>query len=218
MASKKLLGFWAFFDFCLLAAAVISILFSILWRMSGNPLRHLVITNGYLTAGLAIGVMFVFTFIMSIGAIVQPNHVTLPLAILNWVILGDATAVVVVGTMIWWMTLQERDNFDVAFSKTDLTVREAIQEKLQCCGYWFNNESSIIVDQGFCATAFNATPCVGPITAFADSTLNDIFTTVYGFAAVLGCLFLATLCVIKTRHETERFRRIDAKRGGRGFV
>jgi hypothetical protein len=36
--------------------------------------------------------------------------------------------------------------------------------------------------------------------------------------AVVIALFLASLCVINKRVEEERFKRIDAKRGGRGFV
>lgn len=215
---KKIVSFWAFFDVCLLAAAIISIIFSILWRMSPDVLRHLIISNGYFTAGLAIGVMFVITFVVSIGAIVQPNHVTLPLAILNWFLLADMTAVVAVGTMIWWETLEERKNFGEAFNKSSDAVRLQIQNQLQCCGWYFSNETGNIVNQGFCQTITNQTGCVTSVSSHGDSTLNDIFTTIYGFVAVIIGLFLATLCVIKTRDETERFRKIDAKRGGRGFV
>lgn len=78
--------------------------------------------------------------------------------------------------------------------------------------------------------------CVKPITGFADVTLNGIFScvprlpfsishaevecirTVYGFMAIVIGLFLASLCVIKKREEEERFKKIDAKRGGSGFV
>lgn len=50
MANKKLLGFWAFFDFCLLAAGIIAIVFAVLWNVSNDPLRNLVITH-HETAG-----------------------------------------------------------------------------------------------------------------------------------------------------------------------
>jgi hypothetical protein len=36
--------------------------------------------------------------------------------------------------------------------------------------------------------------------------------------AIVLSLFLASMCVIKRRQEEERFKRIDSKRGGRGFV
>jgi len=215
---KKVVAFWAFFDVCLLAASIITIIFSILWRMSDDVLRHLFITNAYLTAGLAIGVMFVVTFIVSVGAIVQPNHVTLPLAILNWFILADMTAVVTVGTMIWWKTLEERKNFGEAFNNSLPAVRLDIQNQFSCCGWYFSNETGNIVNDGFCAVIKNQTGCVGAVSSAGDTTLNDVFTSIYGFVAVLIGLFIGTLCVIKTRSEIERFRKIDAKRGGRGFV
>jgi len=217
MVSKRLMGAWAFFDVCLLAAGVISIVFSILWQ-APDSLRHVVITSADLKSGLALGVAFLITFVFSIGAIVQPNHVTRPLAILNWILIVDTLGIVIIGTMIWWATLNERANFAMAFNETTTETRLALQDKLQCCGYWFNNETALIVNQGFCASANNATACVGPLTSFADTTLNDLFTSIYGFAAGIIGLFLATLCVIKKRQEVERFKKIDAKRGGRGFV
>ncbi|KAF8589965.1 tetraspanin Pls1 family [Ramaria rubella] len=218
MSSKKLLGFWAFFDICLLAAGVIAVVFSIIWKSPNNVLRHLVFTDTYVTAGLVLGSLLLFSFVVSLGAIIQPNHVIRPLTILNWFLILDMFAAVAVGTIIWWATLKERQNFSIAFDAVTDQARLVIQNDLQCCGYWFNNETNLIVNQGFCATANNATPCVGPVTDFADVTLNDIFTSIYGFVAVIIGFFLATLCVIKTRQEVERFKRIDAKRGGRGFV
>ncbi|GJJ12505.1 hypothetical protein Clacol_006748 [Clathrus columnatus] len=236
MASRRTLAFWSFFDVCLLAAGIICLIFAIVWNGSGDPLRHLVIDNGYLDAGLVFGALFLATFAFSIVAIIQPNHVILPLAILNWALIVDALAVVTIGTIIWWATLRERANFDEAFEKTTVDIRLVLQNQLQCCGYFATNDSTL-VNQGFCSVINNATqPCVGPITSFADITLNDIFTTVYGFAAVLIGLFLATLCVIKKastilkartsdsyfytdllfiyqRQEVERFKQIDSKRG-----
>jgi len=218
MLSKRILSFWGFFDTCLLAAGVICFVFAIVWNHSGDPLRHLVIDNNYLHAGLALGSMFLATFVFSIVAIAQPNHVILPLALLNWALIADALAVVVIGTMIWWATLQERNNFNEAFEKTSADVRLIIQNQLQCCGYFATNDSTLVT-QGFCSDIKNATqPCVGPITSFADVTLNDIFTSTYGFAAVLIGLFLATLCIIKKRQEIERFKRIDLKQGRVAFV
>lgn len=71
-------------------------------------------------------------------------------------------------------------------------------------------------------------------------TLNNIFSTIYGYMAIVILLFLASICVIYKvcaltgssyirfsstlismfvqRHEEQRFRKIDEKRGGRGFV
>ncbi len=48
MVSRKLMGTWVFLDFCLLAAGVISLVFSIVWR-SPNVLMNFVISSADLT-------------------------------------------------------------------------------------------------------------------------------------------------------------------------
>jgi len=230
MNSKKLVGVWAFFDFCLLVSGVIALAFSIVWR-APNLLLNLVFRPGDLTAGTVLGVSLLITFAFSIGAIVQRNHVTMGLVILNWLLVLDAIAVAVVGTFIWAYTLQERANYHAVYlEQSDATVI-AIQDKLSCCGY-FNGTDHVVLGGNFCQNQTfvdsflkldNTTndwtgACVGPITAFADASLNQAFTSVYGFMAAVLCLLLASLCVIKKRQEEERFKKIDAKRGGRGFV
>jgi len=218
MVSRKLLGAYAFASFCMLAAGVISIAFAIVWR-APNVLRNLIINSSDIDIGIVIGVAYLVTFAISIGAIIQPSHVTIGLVILNWTLLGDALITLVVGSIIWFFTLRERAGFSKAFNAASPTIRQGVQDALQCCGYF--NTSDFIVTQGFCsdpAKVASATPCVGPLTTQADFTLNNIFSSIYGFMAVIITLFLASMCVIKVRQEEERFRRIDEKRGGRGFV
>jgi len=218
MVSKKLLGAYAFTSFLLMAAGAVTIAFSIIWR-APNMMRNLLISPMDLTMGLALGVLYLVTFAISVGAILQPVHVTLGLEILNWSLLVNALVTVIVGTIIWFATLKEQANFHIAFSQQSQEIRQGVQDMLKCCGYF--NSTDLGVSAGFCADptfAVNATPCVGPITSEADFALNNIFTTIYGFMAVIIALFLASMCVIKVRVEIERFRRIDEKRGGRGFV
>jgi len=224
MPSKKLLGAWAFVDFFLLAAGVITLVLSIMWK-EPDLLRNLVLSDHYLTAGLALGVSLLVTWAVSVGAIIQPNHVTRGLILLNWTLIADAVMIIVIGTFVWFYTLQERANYHTVFAAQTSATRIAIQDKLQCCGYFNSTDlveigGAFCVDQTFVDVTNNATSnfCVTPITAFADMTLNNIFSTVYGFMAIVILLFLATLCVINKRNEGERFKRIDEKRGGSGFV
>jgi hypothetical protein len=49
MPSKKLMGFWAFFDLLVLVAGVLSIAFSLVWHSPNNALRSLVITDTDMT-------------------------------------------------------------------------------------------------------------------------------------------------------------------------
>jgi len=207
-------------DFCLLAAGVVSIALSFAWR-AFNPMMNLVLDNADLTAGLILGIALLITFFISIGAIVQRNHVTIGLVILNWALVLDVLGILIIGTFVWFFTLMERNNFHKAFQETTPQNRIAIQDKFHCCGY-FNTTDLLEVGGNTCssqqaAQSLNST-CVNPITSSADVTLNDIFTTIYGFMAIVLALLLASLCVIKKRQEDERFKKIDAKRGGRGFV
>jgi len=223
MVSRKLMGVWAFVDLCLLVAGAVTIALSLVWRQP-NLLMNMVFSKSDLTAGLILGIALLLTFVVSVGAIVQPNHVTAGLVILNWALVVDALGIVVIGSFIWFYTLGERSNFQKAFNALSVAQRISLQDELKCCGYFGVDDA--IVGGSFCqnstfiqtTVANQTTFCVTPITAFADSSLNTAFTTVYGFMAIILSLFLASLCVIKMRNEIERFKKIDAKRGGRGFV
>ncbi|TDL27239.1 tetraspanin Pls1 family [Rickenella mellea] len=219
MPSKKLLGVWAFLDVLLLAAGVLTIVLSIVWKMP-DLLRDMVISHADLTTGLILGIALIVTWAISVGAIIQPNHVTIGLVILNWVLILDGVVILIIGSFVWFFTLQERANFHKVFSMQSAATQIAVQDKLKCCGY-FNSTDLLQIGGSVCqsqAIADSQTPCVGPITSFADMTLNNIFSSIYGFMAIVLCLFLASLCVINKRMEEERFRKIDEKRGGRGFV
>ncbi|CAE6477900.1 hypothetical protein ACGC1H_002701 [Rhizoctonia solani] len=218
MPSKTLTAVWAGIDFALLLAAAICIAFSVIWR-APNLLRDLVISDTDLNAGLGLGIMFAITSVLSIGAILTPKATTGGLKALNWVLIADSIATVIVGSVVWFYTLEERENFSGVWGEQSQETQSRIQEQFQCCGYY--NGTDRAVGTGICANqafALNSTGCVGDITGYADYTLNNVFTSIYGFQAIIVALFLATMCIINKRVEEERFRKIDAKRGGRGFV
>jgi hypothetical protein len=225
MVSKALMGVWVVFDLLLLAAGAVTIALSIVWRRP-DVLMNMVLSNADLLAGTVLGIAFIITFIISIFGVIQRNHITIGLVITNYALLLDGLGIIIIGTFVWFFTLQERANYHKEWVAATSATRIALQDKFQCCGY-FNGTDAAEIGGNFCVSqdfvnnlAANVTSnfCVQPITNFADSTLNNIFTTVYGYMAIVICLLLATLCVIKKRHEDERFKRIDAKRGGKGFV
>ncbi|CCM03846.1 uncharacterized protein FIBRA_05995 [Fibroporia radiculosa] len=241
---KMIMGIWGFVDICLLAAATISIAFSIIWRKP-DLLLNIELSTQHLNAGLVMGIILFISWLISIGAFLSPATSILGFIILDWFLVLDMIAVLTVGTMMWYYTLQIRDNYFAVWQAQSTETRIAVQNMFQCCGYFEPNDTTVALG-GFCANqtfvdslvdaaSVNTNACVGPITAVAEPTLNQIFTyvippysrglvtdlsysSVYGFMAVVICLFLASLCVIKVRQEKERFRKIDAKRGGRGFV
>lgn len=223
--SKYLHAFYGFFTLGLAVAGMISILFSFLWRRT-ELLLNMTFSNADLTAGLVMGIALLVTSFLSVGAIIQRNHVTIGLVVLNWVLIADAVIVLAIGSFVWFYTLRERNEYHVEYAKLQPSQRITIQDQFSCCGY-FNASDLIQIGGSFCqnstfANALNTTNtnnfCVTPVTGFADVSLNHVFSTTYGFMAGLIGLFLSSLCVIRVRQEIERFRRIDAKRGGRGFV
>ncbi|KAK7693171.1 hypothetical protein QCA50_002737 [Cerrena zonata] len=244
MVSKKLLGCWAFVDIWLLAAGILSLVLSIVWKapnlmlnftLSRNdltgespviPVHHNLLTL-YPYSRNCIGHNATNDLRPSIFAIVQRNHVTIGLVLLNWMLIADSIAILVIGVYVWFFTLKMRNNFHQVWLDTTPDVRSQIQDKFSCCGYFFANDTTEFTgfcrDPAFVATlqndsAIDQNRCVAPITSFTDMTLNNIFTCMFGFMAIVICLFLASVCVINKRMEAERFKRIDAKRGGRGFV
>ena len=117
--------------------------------------------------------------------------------------LFDGIAVFVIGTVIWHYSLTQRANFHEVVSKLDNNTIIQLQDRLKCCGY-FNSTDLAVVGGNFCANSTfvevtnNATSnfCVGPLTSYTDYTLNNLFTSVYGFMAIVISLILLTLCVI----------------------
>jgi len=224
MVSKGLMGAWAFIDFLLLAAGGMSIALSIVWR-APNIIMNMAISSEFLTAGMVLGIALCATFLVSIGAVVQRNHITVGFVILNWFLIVDAIMVIVVGSLIWFFSLRQRSEFQVKWTALPAADRITLQDEFHCCGYFTAADTEI--GGTFCTSAafaqsLNTTVatnfCVSPITLRTDYTLENTFTTIYGYMAIVLSLLVASLCVIKKRQEEERFKKIDAKRGGRGFV
>jgi hypothetical protein len=209
---------WAFFDACLLAAGIVTLALSFVWRQP-NLLLNLTFGSVDLTGGAVLGIIFLATFVSSL--ILVPIRGTKSLIMLNWLLFINGIAILLVGTYIWFSTLHERNNYHAAFGMQSDATKIAIQDTLKCCGY-LNANDEVAFGGAFCpnaATAMAANSfCVTPITKFADATLNNVFSTMYGFMSIVIGFFLANMCVIKRRQEEERFERIDAKRGGSGFV
>jgi hypothetical protein len=146
MVSRKLTGVWVFFDFCLLAAGAITLALSIVWK-APNLLLNLVFSDNELTgeplsrqlfmflrlifhlaAGLTLAVAFLVTFVISVAAIVQRNHVTIGLKLLNWALIADAIFVVVIGSFLWFGTLEMRANYHKIYKAQSSATRVRIQD------------------------------------------------------------------------------------------
>jgi len=225
MPSKYLYGFYGFFTLSLAVFGIISIVFSAIWGRN-DLLLNMTFSPSDLTAGLVMGIALLLTSCLSVGAVIQRNHVLTGLIILNWALIADAIIVLVIGSFVWFYTLHERADFHAVYLNLQSSQVIAIQDQFSCCGF-FDANDLVVYGGNFCqnstfANSLNTTVtsnfCVTPVTHFADVSLNQVFSTTYGFMAGIIGLFLSSLCLIKVRQEIERFRKIDAKRGGRGFV
>jgi hypothetical protein len=149
MPSKYLHGFYGLFTLAVAIFGIISIVFSFMWRrqdillnmtfshadLNGASLHLPTMTIPSLTqvlslAGLVLGIAFLLTSFLSIGAIIQRNHVTIGLVILNWFLMADAVIVLVVGTMIWFYSLHERAEFHTQYAKLQPSQRITIQDQV----------------------------------------------------------------------------------------
>ncbi|KAF8630422.1 hypothetical protein AX15_002970 [Amanita polypyramis BW_CC] len=183
MVSRVLLGIWTAFDFLLMAAGIVSLVLSMVWR-APDVLRNMVLSPADLIAGTVLGIALLVTFAISIAGVIQRNHVNIGLIALNYALLLDAIGVVVIGTLVWWSSLRERAGFRKLWLAASSDSRVILQDKLKCCGY-FNGSDGVVIGGAFCASqdfVNNLNPtvasnfCVTPITKFANSTLDAIFT------------------------------------------
>jgi hypothetical protein len=202
----------------MLAAGALVIAFSMAWR-SHNVLRNLVLSQMDLNAGLILGIAFIVTWMISILGILQPNHITMGLVITNWALIIDAIAVITIGGIVWFYTLTPTNNFLMAWKAVGPASQQALQDSLHCCGYRNSTEFGIIA--GFCTDPVFAAAqpgCSTLILPYAAYTLQNVFSSIYGLMAIVIGFFLSTVCIVYRRKQTDRFRRIDEKRGGGGFV
>lgn len=81
-------------------------------------------------AGTVLGIALLITFAVSICAIVQRNHVTIGLVILNYTLLIDAIGIIIIGTFVWYYTLQERANFHVLWAEASRETRITLQDQV----------------------------------------------------------------------------------------
>lgn len=152
MVSKRLLACYAFVDAWLLAAGVLSIAMSIVWK-APNLMLNLTLSSSdllgefllspyphripwtsspplFCIAGMILGIILLATFLVSIVAIVQPNHITIGLVILNWTLVVDGLAILVVGTYLWYFTLGIRTYYFHVYNAASADIRVQIQNEV----------------------------------------------------------------------------------------
>jgi hypothetical protein len=81
------------------------------------------------------GIAFLITSFVAVGAVIQRNHVTIGLVILNWLLIADAVVVLAVGTFVWFYTLRERSEFHAVYARLQPSQRITIQDEVNHCSF-----------------------------------------------------------------------------------
>lgn len=78
--------------------------------------------------GLVLSLFFLVTWAVSVGAVIQKNHITGGLVLLNWLLIADMVYLTIAGTVIWFFTLRLGKNFHTIWSEQTPATRVAIQD------------------------------------------------------------------------------------------
>ena len=151
MPSRTLTAVWAGLDSALLAAGIVSIAFSVVWKnssllmsfilfevdLTGAVLPYGKCLGNYkptpdhsLAAGLILGIMFEISFLISLFAITQRKPLTSGLKLLNWSLVLDSIAILTVGSIIWFYSLREPTNYHRVWLKQTTQMQIALQDKV----------------------------------------------------------------------------------------
>ncbi|KAK4702723.1 hypothetical protein P7C70_g3497, partial [Phenoliferia sp. Uapishka_3] len=233
--NKRLTIAWSIFSFLFVSSAIVIIIVATIWKGQDanslivpdkHTLRAMSISELDLSASLLLAIVIILTSVVGLvgfylGHGPRNGNNQRGLLMFNYTLVFTMVVTVVVGSIIWFFTLTLRKDFEEIWLVQKPVVQSFLQDSLKCCGYWNATTSGLFTQAtGFCSSVTDpttVTPCVGPITGFADFLLENTFTSIYGFSAVQVALFLTTCCLIISRHEEARFRVIDMKTGG-GFV
>lgn len=228
--NRKLSLSWMILFGFFISSAIVLITLSLHWTgtrstLNAHTLQSLVWTSLFANISLVLGIFISIAAIIGLAGFYQGfgsgnGDKNRGLTTFNVALVATLITTVIAGSIIWFYTLTERADYEKVWIAQPLNTQVYLQNTLSCCGYWNATTAGLLVaPTGFCSKITNATavtPCITPIIAYADTFLNNIFTTIYGFSAIEIFLFLTTSCLIINRAEEERFRRIDKKRGIRG--
>lgn len=164
MPSRTLTAVWAGLDFALLAAGIISIVFSIVWRNSSVLMNFILfeidltgiyacvvkclgnreLTTVPCTAGLILGIMFEISFFISLFAITQRRPLTSGLKILNWSLVLNSIGVLIIGSIIWFYSLRQPTNYQRVWLKQTTQTQIALQDQVMMLPSYTQNSPTVL--------------------------------------------------------------------------
>ncbi|KAF9127798.1 phospholipid scramblase 1 [Mortierella sp. 14UC] len=223
MASLKKLQkyFFAFITIYMLTGVGALIMGSMWLRQSadGAP-REAVISRAIEQTGTFIGAAVAATALVGFVGGAAPVRFKVVLVTFVWLVVCAMLCELGLGGVIWFKTLRMRSLFhDQWVGEWSDSLKVAFQDMTQmtgygqCCGY---NDVKSVFASGACAVPQATTiypGCEEKVSAFADSYLRKLYTSLFGFTLVNVVCFISTVILIQARNDEERYIRIGRKEG-----
>jgi len=216
---NRLMLIYLLADFLFLAAGGLILAFSLLGAQQeketltiDNVATNLLLTICPLTAGLINSILVFATFLTSLAALALPTNRTW-LKMQGWLVVVCSFFTLILGLIIWFNTLQTRNNLSTIWVEQSVEVQSLLQQKFNCCGYLNFLAPAFVVDSTCPSSAVASTMegCVGGFSTYANSYLGLIFTVAFAIVAVDVIVLINIVMVLKHRAEQERYRHIDEK-------
>ncbi|KAG0210855.1 phospholipid scramblase 1 [Mortierella sp. GBA30] len=216
---KKLQRYFFVFITIYMVTGVGALVMGTLWlqqSVDGAP-REAVISTSIEKAGTFIGAFVAATALVGVIGGIAPVGRKSFLVAFAWLIIAAMIAELGLGGVIWFKTLRMRSLFASQWTTWSDSLKIAFQDMtsltgyVQCCGY---KDGEQIVLSGACSTVPTTySGCEEKVSAFADSYLRKLYTSLFGFTVVNVVCFVSTIILLQARNDEERYIRIGRKEG-----
>ncbi|KAF9582897.1 phospholipid scramblase 1 [Lunasporangiospora selenospora] len=216
---RKLQCYFLVFVTIYMLSGIAALVMGTLWLQQsaeGAP-RDAVISRAIEKGGTFIGAIVAVTALVGYVGGIQPVERKPFLVAFAWLMVAAMIAELALGGVIWFKTLRMRSLFQSQWLTWPDTLKIAFQDMTSltgyglCCGYMDGQE---IVSSGHCispSTPFDG--CEEKVSAFADSYLRKLYTSLFGFTVVNVVCLVSTIILVQARNDEERYRRIGRKEG-----
>jgi hypothetical protein len=180
--------------------------------------RHLTYLQFPLEAGIANAAMMFITFLLILPGLLTPTRGLLKVSSAAISICGAFT--LCIGIFLWILTLNTKATFLPVWKGQEQDIQGLMEVSFECCGFFNSTSPAFVTAADVCpspAAAALMRGCAGPLSAFINELLDDIFTAVFGVVGIDALLVISIACLLKNRKERERYRHIDEKTGYRTF-
>lgn len=214
--SRSILSSFALLEISYLLTGVFILVLGTMWDMTlGANLHSIVITKNFIIGAFVIGGLIILSFLVSMVGFISPLKRKNWLIAHSFLIVATALALLTLGAIVWFDTLEERKHFTEEWAEWPTAMKSTFEDQLNCCGWTDPTDGA--VPSKICnpnnANMSSIQGCSSLIIDSADVTSRKVFTTLFGFIAIDVFVLLATIILIQARNVEERYQKIDEKHG-----